>query len=133
MSLALLGAGATALWADLAQREGGYVTSDVHEFSTVGSAVTTEPTSIGSAGVLYSPRLLGEIRIRVTSANPSTRLFVGIGRSSDVDRYIAGVHHTVVSDFFGDSVEPVGGGSPGTAPGRRASGLPRPLAEGLRP
>ena len=120
MSLALLGAGGTALWADLAQREGGYVTSDVHEFSTVGSAVTTEPTSIGSAGVLYSPRLLGEIRIRVTSANPSTRLFVGIGRSSDVDRYLAGVHHTVVSDFFGDSVEPVGGGSPGTAPGTQS-------------
>ena len=73
MSLAPLGAGGTALWADLTQREGGYVTSDVHEFSTVGSAVTTEPTKIGSAGVLYSPRLLGEIRIRVTSANPSTR------------------------------------------------------------
>ena len=120
MSLALLGAGGTALWADLAQREGGYVTSDVHEFSTVGSAVTTEPTKIGSAGVLYSPLLLGEIRIRVTPANPSTRLFVGIGRSSDVDRYLGGVHHTVVSDFFGDTVEPVGGGSPETAPGKQS-------------
>ena len=36
LSLALLGAGGTALWADRTQRDGGYVTTDVHEFSTSG-------------------------------------------------------------------------------------------------
>ena len=49
------------------------------------------------------------------SASPA--LFVGIGRSSDVDRYLAGVNHTVISDFFGNKVEAVGGGTPRSAPG----------------
>ena len=62
VSLALLGTGGTGLWADLTQRDAGYVTTDVHEFSTSGSALATEPTKLGSAGVgwLYSPGLLGE-------------------------------------------------------------------------
>ena len=89
----MLGAGGTALWADRTQRDGGYVTTDVHEFSTSGSALATEQTELGSAGVgwLYSPGLLGKVRIRVTPASPGSALFVGIGRSADVDRYLAGV------------------------------------------
>jgi hypothetical protein len=42
---------------------------------------------------------------------------VGIGRSSDVDRYLAGVDRTVIADFWDDSVEPIGGGRPASAPG----------------
>jgi hypothetical protein len=44
-------------------------------------------------------------------------LFVGIGRTADVDRYLAGVRHTVISDFFGNKTRLVDGGSPGAAPG----------------
>jgi hypothetical protein len=119
VSLALLGGGGTGLWADLTQRDAGYVTTGVREFSTSGSALATEPTHLGSPGVgwLYSPSLLGKVRIRVTPASASPPLFVGIGRSSDVDRYLAGVNHTVVSDFFGNKVKTVGGGSPASAPG----------------
>ena len=64
VSLALLGAGGTGLWADLTQRDAGYVTTGVHTFSTSGSALATEPTELGSAGVgwLYSPGLLGKVQ-----------------------------------------------------------------------
>jgi hypothetical protein len=119
LALVLLGAGGTGLWADLTQRDAGYVTTDVHEFSTSGSAVATEPTHLGSPGVgwLYSPGLLGKVRIRVTPVSAGPALFVGIGRSSDVDRYLAGVNHTVISDFFGSKVETVDGGAPRSAPG----------------
>jgi hypothetical protein len=119
VSLALLGGGGTGVWADLTQREAGYVTTGVHEFSTSGSALTTEPTHLGSPGVgwLYSPALLGKVRIRVTPVSGGSRLFVGIGRSTDVDRYLAGVSHTVVSDFFGSKVDAVGGGTSESAPG----------------
>ena len=57
LALPLLGGGGTALWADLTQRDGGYATTDVHEFSTGGSALATVSTDLGSAGVgwLYSP------------------------------------------------------------------------------
>jgi hypothetical protein len=113
VALALLGGGGTALWADLTQREGGYVTTGVHEFSSSGSALATEPTHLGSPGVgwLYSPGLLGKVRIRVTPVSAGPALFVGIGRSTDVDRYLAGVGHTVISDYFGNKVEAVGGGT----------------------
>jgi hypothetical protein len=119
VSLALLGGGGTGLWADLTQREAGFVTTGVHEFSTSGLALSTEPTHLGSPGVgwLYSPALLGKVRIRVTPLSARPALFVGIGHSSDVDRYLGGVNHTVVSDFFGDKVKTVGGGSLASAPG----------------
>jgi uncharacterized membrane protein YdfJ with MMPL/SSD domain len=118
-SLVLLGAGGTALWADRTQRDGGYATTDAHEFSTSASALATERTHLGSAGVgwLYSPSLLGKVRIRVTPVSAGPPLFVGIARSADVDRYLAGVNHTLVSDFFGNKVEAVGGGTPRSAPG----------------
>lgn len=119
VSLALLGGGGAGLWADLTQREAGYVTTGVHAFSTSGSALATEPTHLGSPGVgwLYSPGLLGKVRIRVTPVGSGSALFVGIGRSTDVDRYLAGVNHTVVSDFFGNKMEAITGGSPASAPG----------------
>jgi membrane protease YdiL (CAAX protease family) len=118
VALVLLGAGGTALWADRTQRDAGYVTTDVHEFSTSGSALATEETHLGSAGVgwLYSPHLLGKVRIRVTPTGPPP-LFVGIGRAADVDRYLAGVNQTRITDFFKDKELVVGGGKPRSAPG----------------
>ena len=118
-ALVLLGAGGTGLCADRTQRDAGYVTTDVHDFSTSGSALATESTELGSAGVgwLYSPGLLGEVRIRVTPTSSGPPLFVGIGRSTDVDRYLAGVNHTVISEFWGDETEAIEGGPVGSPPG----------------
>jgi hypothetical protein len=122
LSLALLSAGGTGLWAEFTQRDGGFVTSDVHQLSTSGSALATEPTDLGSAGVgwLYSPTLLSKVRIRVMPVSPGKALFVGIGPSTEVDQYLAGVNHTVVSDYFGDKVQTVDGGPPRSAPGTQA-------------
>ena len=134
VALALLGAGGTGVWADLTQRDAGYVTTDVHAFSTSGAALATEPTHLGSSGVgwLYSPGLLGKLRIRVTPASSHTALFVGIGRSDDVDRYLAGVNHTVVSDFFGDKVQVVDGGAPRSAPGTQRFWVASAAGSGAR-
>ena len=75
VSLALLGSGGTALWADRTQRDDGYVTTDVHRFSTAGSALMTEDTDLGSAGFswLYSPKPARDVRIRVTPGAPARR------------------------------------------------------------
>lgn len=118
LSLPLLGGGGTALWADRTQREAGYATSEVHDFSTSGSALATVSTELGSAGLgwLYAPALMDKVRIRVMPTSSSEPLFVGIGPSGDVDRYLAGVNHTVITEFFGDKTETVAGGQPASPP-----------------
>jgi hypothetical protein len=121
-SVGLLSGGAVALWADLTQRDAaGYVTTDVHTFSTPGSALATEPAELDSPGVgwLYSSVLLGNVRIRATPASTDSALFVGIGPADEVDRYLAGVSHSVILDFWTNGVEAIGGGAPGSAPGAR--------------
>ena len=102
LALTLLGGGGAALWADRTQRDAGYATTGVHEFSTAGAALTTRNTHLGGAGTgwIYAPGLMGKVRIRVTPAATETRSFVGIARSADVDRYLAGVNHTVISEFW---------------------------------
>ena len=118
LSLVLLGAGGTALWADRSPRDGGDATTDVHEFSTAESALATVSTELGSAGFgwLYSPSLMGEVRIRVTPKSSGPPLFVGIGPSADVDRYLAGVSHTVITEFWDEEVRTVEGDAIASAP-----------------
>lgn len=118
ISLLLLGIGGTGLWADRTQREAGYATTGVHQFSTSGSALATVSTELGSggAGWLYPPALLDKIRIRVTPTTGDGPLFVGIGPSTEVDRYLAGVNHTVITEFFDDKTEEVQGASPASPP-----------------
>jgi hypothetical protein len=119
LAVVLLGAGGTALWADRTQRDDGYVTTDVHEFSTGGSALVTVSTDLGSTGTgwLYSPTLLDTVRIRVTPTSPDRPLFVGIGPTIDVDRYLAGVSHTVISEFWEEKTVFVDGDTRPSAPG----------------
>lgn len=118
VALALLTAAGIGLWADLSQRKAGYVTPGGHDFSTSGSALVTEETKLGSAGVgwLYPASLLGKIRIRVTPVGSSSPLFVGIGPTAAVERYLAGTNRTIITDYFGETTHFVGGGPVGSAP-----------------
>ncbi|MGE5226410.1 MAG: hypothetical protein ACM3OO_05995 [Planctomycetaceae bacterium] len=119
LSLGSLGGGATALWVDRTQRDAaGYVTTRAHGFSATGSALMTDPVDLGSPGVgwLYSPLLLDKVRVRVTPASAGSPVFVGIGPTEEVDRFLEGVSHSVISDFWSGSVEMVGGGAPGSDP-----------------
>jgi hypothetical protein len=117
IAIGLVGAGGTALWAQL-QKDGDYVTTDVHTFSTSGSALVTDPVDLGQEGVswLHSSGLVDSIRIRVTPTNTGEPLFVGIARSADVDRYLAGVSHTVITDYWDNDTEFVGGDQPNSDP-----------------
>jgi hypothetical protein len=120
ISIGVLGAGGTALWADLTLRDSaGYVTTDVHTFSTSGSALVTVPAELDSPGVgwLYSSVVLGKVRVRVTPVGSEVPVFVGIGPSANVDRYLAGVNQTLITEFWGNHVQTIWGGSPASAPG----------------
>lgn len=123
ISLGLLGGGATVLWVDLAHRDAtGYVTSGVHHYSSAGSALTTERIDLGSPGMgrVYGPAPLDKVRIRVTPASSGVPVFVGIAPSADVDRYLAGVKQTRISDFWTDRVTTIEGGTPASAPGAQS-------------
>ena len=134
LALCLLGVGATGLWADLAKRDGGFATTDVHHFSTSGVALATERTNLGTAGLgwLYSPGVLGKIRIRVTPSSSGLPLFVGIGPSDDVDRYLSGVKHTVISDFRTEKVQTFEGGRLRSAPASQSFWVASSIGSGTR-
>jgi hypothetical protein len=118
IAVVFLGAGGAALWADRFQRDAGFATTDAHDFATAGSAVVTKPTDLGTTGTewLYAPGLLGEVRIRVTPDDPNSVLFVGIGPSRDVARYLTGVNHTVISDYWTETLRQESGDAPASAP-----------------
>jgi hypothetical protein len=119
IGLIAFGAGGTAVWASITQRDDGYITTDLQAFSTPGSALVTEPTDLGVPGFgwLYAPSVLGEVRIRVTPASASSELFVGIGPSNEVDRYLAGIGHALITDFWNGSTQPIGGDASAPPPG----------------
>ena len=137
VSVGLLGGGERSCGPNTTQRDAaGYLTTSAREFATAGSALASERIDLGAAGTgwLYTPALLGTVRIRVTPAHPSPALFVGIGpTAAAVDRYLAGVNHTLISDLWTNRVQAIGGGPPDPPPARRPSGPPPPPAPGPRP
>lgn len=99
-ALGLLGGGGAALWADQTQRDSaGFLTSGTTTLSSSTAVLVTEPLDLQLHGPddLYIEGLLGEVRVRVTSTGDEP-VFLGIGRSADVARYLAGVEHDVVTD-----------------------------------
>jgi hypothetical protein len=116
-AVTLLGAGGVGLYGET-ERDEGYVTPGGHDLSTSGSALAAEKTKLGSSGVgwLYAPGLLGKVRIRVTPEDSASPLFVGIGPSSEVERYLAGTKHTLITDYFGGKDELVDGGPSRSVP-----------------
>lgn len=135
VSLVLLGSGGMAMWVDMSKRDGaGYLTTDPRDFTTSGAALTTRATEIGPAGIawVYSPGLLERVRIRVTPDDPDTTLFVGIGPTTEVDRYFTGVRHTLITDFWGGRMQAVGGGAVSAAPGSQDFWVASDVGPGAR-
>jgi hypothetical protein len=135
VSLILLGSGGTALWVDLSKRDGaGYLTTDPRVFSTPGAALTTRPTEFDPTGVDWftSPGLLDRVRIRVNASDPDATLFVGIGPTAEVDRYLAGVRHTLITDFWGGRTLVLGGDSTVAAPETQDFWVASDVGQGAR-
>ena len=91
ISLALIAGGGTLVWADQQQAHFGYVTTTTATYSTKGYALASEAITRHSRGMFVD-----EIRIRITSSNPSRPLFAGIAGTGDVERYLSGVSYTTV-------------------------------------
>jgi hypothetical protein len=116
-SVGLLWAGGGTVLADQALRDdAGYVRMGSESFSTDGFAITSGRIELQGvdAGIGVMDELIGKVRLRVTSDNPQTPVFLGIAPARAADSYLAGVQHTEVSDL-GDGSSSNNITHPGTA------------------
>ena len=119
LGVAIAGAGGVGLWADQTQRDGaGFVVIDTERLATSTHALVAEDISIELDGprAAFPDSILGDGRIRVTSADSSQSVFVGIAEAADVRRYLDGAGYASVGDFDDVSVAQRGG-APATLPG----------------
>jgi hypothetical protein len=116
----LLAGGGFLLWADRTQRDAaGYLVSSQQELSTGTYALASEGIDIRveGPGWLFPKGVLDRVRIRVTPIDPATSAFVGIGPTSDVERYLEGVRYATVENIAHlEDTSIHAGGPPATAP-----------------
>jgi hypothetical protein len=113
-SLGLVTGGGLVLWVDQTQREGGFVTSPTLDLSTDAYALVTESMELHVDGPnwLLPEAILGDARVRVDGTD---EIFVGIGHTSDVQRYLMGVSYSFLPDLYTfDGLDLAAG--PGKAP-----------------
>ncbi len=117
VALALVGAGGTLLWIHGTQRDAdGYYTFDEHPYSSAGYALTSDDVRLTAKPTDWFPSGLATVRI-VASGDD---LFVGIAPREEVDRYLGGVEHSVITSVedgpFRVTYRQVEGGPPATPP-----------------
>ena len=101
VGLALLIGGIAAVVVDQTQRDSrGYVMTSTETLATPTYAIASERVDTGIDGhdVFVAREILGTVRVRTHSDRPT---FVGIARSDDVARYLAGVRHEEARDIAG--------------------------------
>lgn len=127
VSLGLLGGGGTLVWADLALRHDGYVTTGTTTYSTTGYALASERVSLGWGLLLTG--LVGDVRVRVTAASPDKAVFVAVGPADRVAAYLSGTAYATVTGTGAGGVA-VHDGTGRPAP-PRAAGIWAAQAAGL--
>ena len=119
IGLALLLGGIAVLGAYAFERDDGYFNSDRRQLESATYAISSEDIDLRIDEIDWAPdEILGEIRVRVDGQEP---VFVGIGRDSDVDRYLGEVLRDELVGFDGDDpeFELHEGSAPRTPPGEQ--------------
>ena len=94
IALAVAGAGGTAVWASTDRDSHGYHSTGLHRLHSQTVAIATRNIDLATSVPEW---LFGKIRIEARPAGEAP-IFVGIGHKDDVDRYLAGVQHDVLTD-----------------------------------
>lgn len=100
--LALLTAAGFVLWGYYIQRDGGEITLPQEKFQTSSAALLSDDIRIfdsASRPELLGVDDLGRITLRATPADPGSAVFVGVGPTEQVERYLDDVAHTVIGDL----------------------------------
>jgi hypothetical protein len=120
-SLGLLGAGGTALWADTAARQDGYVDLGSATYATGGHAISSDTVELHAAGSGWDAArsLFGTVRIQATSTAGGP-VFIGIAPAGAASGYLAGVQYATVHGAPGttDQYTEHAGAAPAVPPAR---------------
>jgi hypothetical protein len=118
--LGLVAAGVAGLVWNGTQRDDSYLTSSTVAFHSSGYAVSGDRVRVGGGDVDWSwqDNLLGKVRVRVTPADPTKPIFVGIAATGDVFQYLSGVAWSRVQRIGDSRVEytDINGGAPSGPP-----------------
>ena len=95
LALGLAAGGVALLSFHATQRDDGFYTTSSERFETPTYALTSERIDLGAGGVPFDPVDGLQISARSTDGRP---VFVGIGRSADVTRYLAGAARDELTD-----------------------------------
>jgi hypothetical protein len=100
LALGLIAAGGLLLWGDSRKDDQGYLSTRTERFATNTYALTTDnvDVDVDGAGWIVNRDRFGRIRLTVES-NDSQPVFVGIARTTDAERYLAGSGHDLVTDI----------------------------------
>ena len=114
LAFGFLASGCALVAVDRTQRDDdGYLMSPSRQLRTSTYAIVSESAELDTGGAEWAlDTFLGTVRIRSDSDRP---VFVGIGRSTDVDRYLRGVERDEVDDLDNGG-DPEYTGRPGGAP-----------------
>ena len=125
MGAGLLAGGCTLLWADQTQRDDdGYVSTPTERFDASSYAIVSEPIDLVEANTegvdwLLSEDVLGDVRLQAADGD----VFVGIGPTREVEAYLDGVEHHLLTDVDYDPFRPQyeerAGEAPATPPGEQ--------------
>jgi hypothetical protein len=116
LSLVLLAGGSAGAWA-LGERDAsGYFTSGTHGFSTSSYALSSDSLEVDSDMPGWVGDRFATVRIQASSTRP---IFVGIARTTDIERYLAAVQHDEITDVHT---------GPFTVSSRRVEGSSRPAS-----
>jgi len=118
VAFVLLVVGGAGVVLDRTQRDAdGFLMSPTESFTTAAYAISSESADVDLDGPDWATEdLLGTVRIRSESERP---VFVGIGRDSDVARYLDRVERSVVTEIGRD---PSYSQRAGSAPAGRPAG-----------
>ena len=100
IAVALVAGGGLALWGNSLKDDDGYLRTDTQRFSADTRALATDnlDVDLGDADFIADSDDLGKITVSAESRDGKP-VFVGIARTSDVERYLGGVPHTTVNDI----------------------------------
>jgi hypothetical protein len=100
IAVALVAGGGLALWGNSLKDDDGYLRTDTGHFSANSRALATDnlDVDLGDADFIADSEDLAKITVSAESRDGKP-VFVGIARTSDVERYLAGVPYTTVNDI----------------------------------